>query len=329
MLGSIYSFYTQNVSPTLSTLWDRIPNLPTEKLPSAKKVALCALGLFCLYKIYRSYQSLLERVTRAEQALQTATSTNTTLAGRVAALEQQLSDLKARPTISLPSSDKTDQDSTTTDDEGYHSFDEEDHLTNSEPVTPSLPPPASPTILTAPKDLFVQNFPGKHIRCTAGSKTDTLANHLLESILRIREVVSVTLNVANDTYTLTYASDRIVTVTKLPQAVWDKMPTAISWAVSPLLKIAPGARMSQIVRVQIVKTAQATQLIFNAEAFSMEPNSLGYTAYLKSITIPAKAGEELHIEAEHNSSVGKKAGPVDPTLLLESIYLNLSVEARE
>lgn len=92
MLSTIYSFYTTNVTPTLSMLWERIPNLPAEKLPSAKKVALCAFGLFCLYTIYRPYQSLQERLTLVENDLQTAKATNTTLEGRVATLERQLAE---------------------------------------------------------------------------------------------------------------------------------------------------------------------------------------------------------------------------------------------
>ncbi len=308
--------------------------LPEIKLPGAKKAALIGLACLALYKLYNSFQSLSNRVNElnkelaaAKEAIKTLSKTNKTLSETNEGLNKQLQAKKTR-TDDFHPSDK-DNNLNDTAEEAYFSAEEEEEKRSNrleEPTPdPLFPVPAPAT----PLDLFKTAFPGAHITITHQSSETTLSNYLMKTLFRIEKVTSCVFNQSAGTFTLSYNAPKGVTVTQLPQDIWDSMSWHIKLFVTPLLNIVPEGQLSQKIEGNFVKTNKGTKIELNETSIFLMPNTLGYTGYLKSILIPQIATKQLCIEAEHNASQLDKVGYIDPQLFAKIIYLNFPDEKVE
>ncbi len=335
MLKPIYSFYQNTLAPIAQKGWEKIPTdkvsdffhkiVPTfaqsswerfssYKIPSPKKVALFTAGLFVAYKIYQSFQSLNTRLSNLEKD-------NQALKNRIKALEEAKSNLERK--IATLEKDFADLE-----DIQMHSFDEE---LSEENEIPEQPPKQAQQIVAydgkTALDTLVEKlkttFPGKHIELNADKNRFTLADFLLQTLFRIEDITAVEFHQESQTFKLSYDSHQIVRVTQLPQIVWDRMPYVIQGIVAPLLKTSPAAQISESITVTFTKTDQGIVMAFDAGAFTLSPNALGYTAHLKSIIIPQNPQDDLIVHSEHNSKVGKKVGHVEALLFVEILQLNL------
>lgn len=336
MLGPIYSFYEKTVHPTVSHLWDRVPSPP-----SAKKVALCALVIFGLYKIYRAYQSLHERVTQAEAKAEAASSKHTSLEARVVTLETDLAAEKQK-NITLESRVATlerapvaleqrtrDSESSLDDEEAFYSFDEESSgdEAGSLPKVPGIGVTTPSTI-----ELFKQSFPGAGLNCVIDGQPTTFAAFILQHLIRIDDVSGCE-DLGEGKYQLTHRTVKQALFSKLP----DDIAPRIRALVEPMLN-AP-VTFANPMTIQLFEDQDSLGFCFLDQAIKATKEvTIGmgwvstkttYSGHLERVCIlkAPKSKKTIYVKGEHNSILlaSFKDGVLEHQKFVDMLYANLRI----
>jgi hypothetical protein len=325
MLDRLRSSYVHSVTSAVQQAWIC---LSTGKLSSAKKVALCGAALFLLYQTYRAVQSLRGRAEKLKPSTdnpldQEISKTKTT--------HSETDGTENKTSTSEASSSETDESESEIDEteacssesdteENYESSEGEMETVKELPLSKEEETkPVKPT----PLSKWKAAFPGNHIKVTYQKESIFLSDFLMKTLFRADELQTCQFNETTGKFNLTYRVPKILNVTQLPEAIKKEMGWKIKSAVNALLKITPAGQISEKIEGQFVQTDKGTKIVLSETAFVLTPNTLKYTAYLKSILIPKEAKEKLVIDADHNSRMLGKSGQITSQLFAEIIERSL------